>query len=98
MMQLETENQVLQQQLAWEQITKLQLQVQSQLQHNNYFNKIIPKDLTDGGAKGKNAILIGIDQRMVNQKGPLLMVTEVMPLEMIEGNKDISNADKRGIS
>ena len=35
---------------------------------------------------------------MVNQKGPSQMVTEVTPPEMIEGNKDVSDADKRDIS
>ena len=29
--------------------------------HNNHFNKIIPKDLADKGAKGESETLIGID-------------------------------------
>ena len=32
---------------------------------------------------------------MANQKDPSQMVTEVMPPEMTEGNKDASDADKR---
>jgi len=35
---------------------------------------------------------------MINQKDPLQMVIEVMPSEMIEVNKDTSDAAKRGIS
>ena len=52
--------------------------------------------MADGGAKGKDETLIGIDQRMANQKDPSQMVAEVMPPEMIEGNKDVSDVDKRG--
>ena len=54
--------------------------------------------MADGEAKGEGEIPIGIDQRMANQKDLLQMATEVMPLETIEGNKDVSDADKRGIS
>jgi len=54
--------------------------------------------LADGGVKGKDETPIGIDQRMANQKDPLQMVTEVMLPEMTEGNKDASDADKRGTS
>ena len=54
--------------------------------------------MADGGVKGEDEILIRIDQKMVNQKDPLQMVTEVMLPEMTEGNKDASDADKRGIS
>src|SRR6266540_536676 len=43
-------------------------------------------------------IVPGIDQRMANQKDPSQIVTEVMLPEMIEGNKDVSNADKRSTS
>ena len=35
---------------------------------------------------------------MVNQKGPTQMKIGVMPLEMIEVNKDASDVIKRGIS
>ncbi len=35
---------------------------------------------------------------MANQKDLLQMVTEVMLPEMIEGNKDVSDTDKRGTS
>ena len=52
--------------------------------------------MADRRAKGKDAILIGIDQRMANQKDPSQIVTEVMPSETIERNKDVSDADKRG--
>ncbi len=51
--------------------------------------------MANEGAKGKDETLIGIDQRMVNQKDPSQMVIEVMLPETIEGNKDVSNADKR---
>jgi len=54
--------------------------------------------LTDGEAKGEDETLIGIDQRMVNQKDSLQMETEVMPLGTTEVNKDVSDADKRGTS
>jgi len=54
--------------------------------------------LADGEAKGKDEIPIGIDQKMANQKDPSQIVIEVMPPEMTEGNKDVSGADKRGIS
>ena len=46
--------------------------------------------------KEEGEILIGIDQRMANQKNLLQMATEVMLPEMIEENKDVSDADKRG--
>ncbi len=52
--------------------------------------------MADGGVKGKDAIPIEIDQRTANQKGPLQMAIEVTPLETIEGNKDVTDADKRG--
>ncbi len=51
--------------------------------------------MADGGAKGEDETLIRIDQRIANQKDPSQMVTEVMPPEMIEGNKDALDADKR---
>ena len=54
--------------------------------------------MADREAKGEDEIPTGIDQRMANQKDPSQTVTEVMPLEMIEGNKDVSDADKRGTS
>ncbi len=54
--------------------------------------------MTDGEAKGEDETLIGIDQRMVNQKDSLQMETEVMPLGTTEVNKDVSDADKRGTS
>ncbi len=52
--------------------------------------------MTNRRAKGKDEILIEIDQRIANQKDPTQMATEVMPPEMIEGNKDVSDVDKRG--
>jgi len=54
--------------------------------------------LTGGEAKGEDEIPIGIDQKIANQKDPSQMVTKVMSPEMIEGNKDVSDAGKRGIS
>ena len=54
--------------------------------------------MADGEAKGEDEILIGTDQKMVNRKDLLQMVAEVMPPEMIEGNKDVSDADKRDTS
>ncbi len=54
--------------------------------------------MADGGAKEEDEILIGIDQRMANQKDLLQMATEVMLSETIEGNKDVSDVDKRGTS
>ncbi len=57
-----------------------------------------PKDLANEGAKKENETLIGIDQRIANQKDPSQMVAEVMPSETIEGNKDVSDADKRNTS
>ncbi len=53
--------------------------------------------MADGEAKGEDETLIGIDQKMANQKDPSQIVTEVMQSEMIEGNKDVLDADKRGI-
>ncbi len=54
--------------------------------------------MTGGEVKEEDETLIRIDQRMVNQKDPLQMVTGAMLSEIIEGNKDVSDADKRGIS
>ncbi len=54
--------------------------------------------MADGEAKGKNKILIEIDQKMVNQKDPSQMVIEVIPPEMIEVNKGALDAAKRGTS
>ena len=54
--------------------------------------------MADGEAKKEGEILIGIDQRMANQKDPSQTVTEVMLSEMIGGNKDVSDVDKKGIS
>ena len=54
--------------------------------------------MADRGVKGEDEILIGIDQRIANQKDPSQMVTEVMPSEMIEENKDALDAAKRIIS
>ncbi len=53
--------------------------------------------MADEGVKEKDEILTGIDQRMANQKDPSQMVAEVMPPEMIERNKGVSDADKRDI-
>ena len=52
--------------------------------------------MVDGEAKGEDEILIGIDQRIANQKDLLQKETKVILLEMIEGNKDVSDVDKRG--
>ncbi len=49
-------------------------------------------------AKGKDKILIRIDQRMVNQKGLSQMKIEVMQAEMIEENRDVLDVTKRAIS
>ncbi len=54
--------------------------------------------MADGEAKGKDKTLIGIDQRMVNQKDPSQMIIEVMQAEMIEENRDVSDMTKRSIS
>ena len=54
--------------------------------------------MAGGEAKEEDEILIGIDQRMVNQKDPSQIATGVMLSEMTEGNKDVSDANKRGIS
>ena len=54
--------------------------------------------MAGGRAKEEDEIPIGIDQRMANQKDPSQMVIEVMPSETIEGNKDVSDANKRDIS
>jgi len=54
--------------------------------------------LADRGAKVEDEIPIGIDQRMANQKDPSQMVIEVMLSETIEGNKDVSDVDKKGTS
>jgi len=54
--------------------------------------------LTDSGDKEKNKTLIGIDQRMVNQKDLSQIEIEVIPPEMIEANKGVSDAAKRSIS
>ena len=51
--------------------------------------------MADGEAKEKDETLIGIDQRMVNQRGLLRMEVEVMLLEMIEENKDALDAVRR---
>ena len=53
--------------------------------------------MENGGVKGKDEILIRIDQRMVNQKDPSQMVTEVMLAEMIEGNRNASDVNKRAL-
>jgi len=53
--------------------------------------------LANGEAKEKDETLTGIDQRMVNQKDPSQMVTEVMLSEMIEVNKGVLDAIKKDI-
>ena len=53
--------------------------------------------MADGGAKGEDEILIEIDQRMASQKDPSQMVTKIMSSEMIEENKDVSDAVKRAL-
>ncbi len=52
--------------------------------------------MADGEAKGEDETLIGIDQKIVNQKDPSQKVTEVMLSEMTEGNRDALDADKKG--
>ena len=54
--------------------------------------------MADEETKGEDEILIGINQRMVNQKDLSQTVTEVMPSGMTEENKDISDVNKRGTS
>ena len=54
--------------------------------------------MADGEVKERDETLIGINQRMANQKDPLQMVTEVMLPEMIEVNKDASDMAKRDTS
>ena len=54
--------------------------------------------MVDEEVKEEGEILIGIDQRTVNQKDPSQMAIEAIPPEMTEGNKDASDADKRGTS
>ena len=54
--------------------------------------------MADGEAKEGDETPIGIDQWMINQKNPSQMVAEVMLSEMTEGNKDVSDVDKRGTS
>ena len=54
--------------------------------------------MADGGVKRKDETLIGIDQRMVNQKDPSQMEIEVMPPEIIKENKGILDVAKRDTS
>ena len=54
--------------------------------------------MADKEAKEEGETPIGIDQRMVNQKDPSQMIIEVILPEMIEVNRDISDATKRVIS
>jgi len=54
--------------------------------------------LTDSEDRKKNKILTGTDQRMVNQKDSSQMEIEVIQVEMIKGNRDVSDAAKRVIS
>jgi len=63
--------------------------------YNNYFNKIIHRDLVDKKIKGKDEILIEIDQRIVNQKDLSLRIKEAMLLEIIKESKDASDIDKK---
>jgi len=54
--------------------------------------------LADREAKKKAKIQTVIDQRMVNQKDPLLMIIEVISLEIIEENRSTSDVTKRDTS
>ncbi len=54
--------------------------------------------MEDEEVKGENKIQTGTDQRMVNQKDPLLKIKEVMLQEMIEENKGTSDAAKKATS
>ncbi len=54
--------------------------------------------MADGGIKGEDETLTRIDQRIANRKDPSWMVVEVMLPETIEGNKDISDVNKRDTS
>ncbi len=54
--------------------------------------------MADGEVKERDETLIGINQRMANQKDPLQMVTEVILPEMIKVNKDALDVAKRDIS
>ena len=49
-------------------------------------------------AKRKDKTLIGIDQRMVNQRGFSRMEIGAMSSEMIEENRDVLDVTKRAIS
>ncbi len=51
--------------------------------------------MADGEARKRAEILIGIDQRMVNQKEPSLKTKEAIPSKMIEKSKDAFNVIKR---
>ena len=53
--------------------------------------------MADGEDRERDETLTGIDQRIVNQRGLTQIAIEVMPPEMIERNKGVSDADKRGI-
>ena len=53
--------------------------------------------MADGEAKGEDETLIGIDQRMVNQKDLLQMEIGVMPSGTIEENKGASDVTKKDI-
>ncbi len=54
--------------------------------------------MAGGEVKEKDETLIGIDQRMINQKDPSQMEIEIMWAEMIKVNRDVSDVVKRGIS
>ena len=51
--------------------------------------------MADEEAKGKDEILTGIDQRMINQKDPLQMGIGVILPGMIEENKGVLDVTKR---
>ncbi len=51
--------------------------------------------MVDKKIKGKDEILIEIDQRIVNQKDLSLRIKEAMLLEIIKESKDASDIDKK---
>jgi len=54
--------------------------------------------LADEEVRKRTETLIGIGQRIVNQKDPSLKIKEAISLEMIKENKDASDVTKRAIS
>ncbi len=54
--------------------------------------------MADGEDRERDETLTGIDQRTVNQKDLLWIAIEIILLEIIEVNKDVSDMIKRDIS